>query len=121
MAILPMAITLGIARAELVEEGYDADVMQLAPDAPAHPIAKELVTHPAVGIVDFTGSNAFGEWVREKLAQVSEANERRAEEEARGTGVLLGAEQARQAGALGIIHIQREANQATKRQRVQIG
>ena len=65
MAILPMAITLGISRAVLVEEGYDADVVQLAPDDPAHPIAKELVTHPAVGIVDFTGSNAFGRWVRE--------------------------------------------------------
>ena len=24
-----------------------------------------MVTHPAVGIVDFTGSNAFGQWVRE--------------------------------------------------------
>ena len=65
MAILPMAITLRIARAVLVEEGYDADVVQLAPDNLAQPIAKELVTHPAVGIVDFTGSNAFGQWVRE--------------------------------------------------------
>ena len=39
--------------------------MLLAPDDPDAPIAKELVTHPAVGIVDFTGSNAFGQWVRD--------------------------------------------------------
>lgn len=65
MAILPMAITLRLAREVLAEEGYDADVVQLAPDDVGQPITKELVTHPAVGIVDFTGSNAFGAWVRE--------------------------------------------------------
>lgn len=65
MAILPMAITLRIAREVLAEEGYDANVVQLAPDDAGQPITKELVTHPAVGIVDYTGSNAFGAWVRE--------------------------------------------------------
>jgi phenylacetic acid degradation protein paaN len=65
MAILPLAISVRIAREVLAEEGFDADVVQLAPDAAESPITKELVTHPAVGIVDFTGSNAFGRWVRE--------------------------------------------------------
>ena len=38
----------------------------------AAPITKELVTHPDVAIIDFTGSPAFGRWVREnaKGAQV---------------------------------------------------
>ena len=65
MAILPLAITVKIAREVLAEAGFDADVVQLAPDDPAKPIAKELVTHAGVGIVDFTGSSAFGKWVRE--------------------------------------------------------
>ena len=65
MAILPLAISVRIAREVLAEAGFDANVVQLAPDAPDAPITKELVTHPAVGIVDFTGSNAFGQWVRD--------------------------------------------------------
>ena len=65
MAILPLAITVRIAREVLAEAGFDPDVVLLAPDDPDAPIAKELVTHPAVGIVDFTGSNAFGQWVRD--------------------------------------------------------
>lgn len=65
MAILPLAISVKIARDVLAEAGFDADVVQLAPDTPEAPITKELCTHPAVGIVDFTGSNAFGSWVRE--------------------------------------------------------
>lgn len=65
MAILPLALTVRIAQGVLAEAGYDPNVIQLAPDAPSAPITKELATHPAVGIVDFTGSNAFGAWVRE--------------------------------------------------------
>ena len=65
MAILPLAISVKIAREVLAEEGFDPNVVQLAPDDPSKPITKDLVTHAGVGIVDFTGSNAFGEWVRE--------------------------------------------------------
>lgn len=65
MAILPLALTVRIAQGVLEEAGYDPNAIQLAPDDPSAPITKELATHPAVGIVDFTGSNAFGTWVRE--------------------------------------------------------
>lgn len=65
MAILPLAITVRIAREVIAEAGLDANAVLLAPDEPESPITKELVTHPAVGIVDFTGSSAFGRWVRE--------------------------------------------------------
>ena len=65
MAILPLAISVRIAREVLTEAGFSADVIQLAPDKPEVPITKDLATDPAVGIVDFTGSNAFGAWVRE--------------------------------------------------------
>jgi phenylacetic acid degradation protein paaN len=64
-AILPLAITVEIIRQVLVEEGFAADIVLLAADAPGSEITKDLVRHPAVAIVDYTGSNAFGSWVRE--------------------------------------------------------
>lgn len=66
-AILPLAITVRIAREVLAEQGFDANVIQLAPDTAEALLAKELATHPAVGIVDFTGSSAFGAWLRENV------------------------------------------------------
>jgi phenylacetic acid degradation protein paaN len=68
MAILPLAISVRIAREVLREAGFDPDVVLLAPDTAEAPVSKELATHPGVGIVDFTGSNAFGKWVRENAA-----------------------------------------------------
>ncbi len=63
-AILPVALTVAVARAVLAEEGYPANIVVLAADAPGAEITRELVQHPAVAIVDYTGSNAFGAWVR---------------------------------------------------------
>lgn len=64
-AILPLAITVETIRQVLVEEGFAADVVLLATDEPRTQITKDLVQHPAVAIVDYTGSNAFGAWVRD--------------------------------------------------------
>lgn len=64
-AILPLAITIEIARQVLVEEGFAADIVLLAADAPGSEITRDLVRHPAIAIVDYTGSNSFGAWVRE--------------------------------------------------------
>lgn len=64
-AVLPLAITVEIIRQVLVEEGFAADIVLLAADAPGAEITKDLVQHPAVAIVDYTGSNSFGAWVRE--------------------------------------------------------
>ena len=63
-AILPLALTVRTAREVLSEAGFDPNVIQLAPDTPEKPIAAELATHPAIGIVDFTGGPAFGAWLR---------------------------------------------------------
>ena len=63
-AILPLAITVEIIRQVLAEEGFSADIVLLAADAPGSEITKDLVRHPAIGIVDYTGSNSFGSWVR---------------------------------------------------------
>lgn len=63
-AILPLALTVKVAREVLVEAGFPADVVLLAVDQAGAEITKELVTHPDIAIIDYTGSSAFGEWVR---------------------------------------------------------
>ncbi|MEY9168732.1 phenylacetic acid degradation protein paaN [Sinorhizobium fredii] len=67
-AILPLALTVLVAREVLAEEGFPADVVLLAADEPGAEITRELVQHQEVAIVDYTGSNAFGEWVRKNAA-----------------------------------------------------
>ncbi|WP_029002961.1 phenylacetic acid degradation protein PaaN [Azorhizobium doebereinerae] len=66
-AILPLALTVQIGRAVLAEQGFDPNVLLLAADTPAAPLTKSLALDPAVGIVDFTGSSAFGGWLRKNL------------------------------------------------------
>ena len=66
---LPLAITVEIARATLRDAGFDPNLVTLAADSAEEPIAKELVCHPDVGIVDFTGSSAFGSWIEQNARQ----------------------------------------------------
>ena len=63
-ATLPLALSVALLRDLLAEEGFPRDVVLLAADSPEAPITKELVRHPAVQIVDYTGSNTFGAWLR---------------------------------------------------------
>jgi phenylacetic acid degradation protein paaN len=67
-AILPLAITVKIGREVLKDAGFDPNVLMLAPDEADAPVTQELAAHPGVAIVDFTGSPAFGQWVRENAA-----------------------------------------------------
>jgi phenylacetic acid degradation protein paaN len=68
-AILPLAITVRIAREVLFEAGFDPDAILLAPHAAAEDTAQVLATHPQVRIVDFTGSKANGEWLEQHARQ----------------------------------------------------
>ncbi len=68
-AILPLALTVRIARDVLREAGHDPNVVTLLADSPDAPRTRDLVTHPAVGIVDYTGGSAFGDWVEENARQ----------------------------------------------------
>jgi phenylacetic acid degradation protein paaN len=68
-AILPLAITVEIARDVLREHGFDPNVVTLVADTADEPIAKALVTRPEVGIIDYTGGNAFGEWIEANAPQ----------------------------------------------------
>lgn len=63
-AILPLALTVRVLRDVLTEAGLPRNVVLLAADEPGAEITKGLVTDPAVGIVDYTGSSAFADWIR---------------------------------------------------------
>lgn len=68
-AILPLALTVRVAREVLTEAGLPADAMLLAVDQPGAEITKQLATDPAVRLIDYTGSNAFGDWLRDNARQ----------------------------------------------------
>ncbi len=60
IAILPMAIVVETCRAVLVDFGFDPNLVTLAVDTLAEPVAQHLVDHPQVQIIDFTGSPRYG-------------------------------------------------------------
>ncbi len=62
-AILPIAIVIAELQKVLVENGFDANTCQLAPDTIANPVTKQLAENEAVKLIDFTGSSLFGEYV----------------------------------------------------------
>jgi phenylacetic acid degradation protein paaN len=68
-AVLPLAITVQIARAVLTEAGFDPNVITLAVDSAEAPIAQQLATDERVRIVDYTGGNAFGDWLEGNARQ----------------------------------------------------
>jgi acyl-CoA reductase-like NAD-dependent aldehyde dehydrogenase len=68
-AVLPLAITVSVAREVLGEYGFDPDLVLLAAEAPGEGLAKVLAVRPEIKIVDFTGSTAFGDWLEEHARQ----------------------------------------------------
>jgi phenylacetic acid degradation protein paaN len=67
-AILPAAITVRTIRAVLAENGIDPNLVTLCVAA-ERSATQKLVTHPAVKSVDFTGGNAFGQWLVDNARQ----------------------------------------------------
>lgn len=69
-AILPLAITVRIAREVLAEAGFNPDVVQLAVhEANDTDSVKKLALDPAVRLIDFTGSSANGNWLETNARQ----------------------------------------------------
>ncbi|HEU4511723.1 MAG TPA: phenylacetic acid degradation protein PaaN [Nocardioidaceae bacterium] len=68
-AVLPLAITVQVAQEVLAEAGFDRNLVTLAAEDPADRLAAELAVRPEVRLVDFTGSNAFGNWLEENARQ----------------------------------------------------
>jgi phenylacetic acid degradation protein paaN len=63
-AILPLAITVEVIRNVISEEGLDPNVALLAAEEPGGEVAKAFVGHPDIALIDYTGSSAFGTWIR---------------------------------------------------------
>lgn len=69
-AILPLAITVKIAREVLAEAGFDPDVVTLAATNPNDgEIVQQLVKRDEIRVIDFTGSTANGDWLEANARQ----------------------------------------------------
>ncbi|MCX2922174.1 phenylacetic acid degradation protein PaaN [Streptomyces sp. NEAU-W12] len=68
-AVLPLALTVQVARQVLTEAGFDPNLVALAAERPGEGIAKALATRPEVRIVDYTGSTEFGDWLEANARQ----------------------------------------------------
>ena len=68
-AILPLAITVRIAREVLQEAGFNPDVVMLAAHQANDNMAQTLALRPEVKIIDFTGSSANGNWLESHARQ----------------------------------------------------
>ncbi len=70
-AVLPLAITVQVCQEVLAEAGFDPNVMTLAAEDPADGLAAVLAVRPEVRLIDFTGGNAFGEWLEDNARQAT--------------------------------------------------
>lgn len=62
-AILPIALVVAEIQKVLTENNLDPNICQLAADTFDKMITKELVEHPDVKLIDFTGNSAFGSYL----------------------------------------------------------
>ncbi|MCX5525300.1 phenylacetic acid degradation protein PaaN [Streptomyces bobili] len=68
-AVLPLALTVAVARETLAQAGFDPNLVALAAERPGEGIARTLATRPEIRIVDYTGSTAFGDWLEANARQ----------------------------------------------------
>lgn len=68
-AVLPLAITVQVCQEVLSEAGFDPELVTLAAEDPADRLAADLAVRPEVRLIDFTGGNAFGDWLEENARQ----------------------------------------------------
>jgi phenylacetic acid degradation protein paaN len=64
-AVLPLAISVEIARAVLEEAGFGPALVQLAAEADGQGVAKTLAERDEVAIIDYTGGPSFGGWLEQ--------------------------------------------------------
>ena len=68
-AVLPLAISVEVAREVLAENGFDPNLVVLAAEADGEGLAKPLALHPRIGVVDYTGGPGFGDWLERNVHQ----------------------------------------------------
>jgi phenylacetic acid degradation protein paaN len=61
--VYPLALVVARLQEVFTEQGLPAEIVQLAPDTPDAPITKVLAEHPDIKIIDYTGGNAFGDYI----------------------------------------------------------
>ncbi len=67
-AIYPIAIVLASLQHTFQDLGLDPHLAQLAADTAEDPVALELVRHPSIRVIDYTGGPAFGATVEKEGA-----------------------------------------------------
>ena len=67
-AVLPLAISVEIARAVLEEAGFDPALVQLAAESDGQGLAKTLAEREEIAIIDYTGGPSFGGWLEQQGA-----------------------------------------------------
>src|SRR4051794_28399964 len=70
-AVLPLAMTVQACQEVLAEAGFDADLVTLAAEDPDDRLAATLALRPEVRLIDFTGGNAFGDWLEKNASQAT--------------------------------------------------
>ena len=68
-AVLPLAITVQVCQEVLAEAGLDPRLVTLAAEGPDDRLAATLAVRPEVRLIDYTGGNAFGDWLEEHARQ----------------------------------------------------
>ncbi|WP_413184485.1 phenylacetic acid degradation protein PaaN [Paraburkholderia sacchari] len=69
-AILPLAVTVRIAREVLREAGFDPNVVTLlATDPNDGALVQQLALRPEIKLIDFTGSTQNGDWLEQHAHQ----------------------------------------------------
>jgi phenylacetic acid degradation protein paaN len=68
-AILPLALTVRIAREVLAEAGFDPNVVTLVAHEAGDDVAQKLALRPEVSLIDFTGSATNGNWLEANARQ----------------------------------------------------
>ncbi len=61
--VLPIAIYIAELQQVLEENGFSANIVQLAMDSSTNLISKKLAEHPVIRLIDFTGSSEFGNYI----------------------------------------------------------
>jgi phenylacetic acid degradation protein paaN len=70
-AVLPLAITVQVCQEVLAEAGFDPHLVDLAAEEPTDKLASSLALRPEVKLIDFTGGNAFGDWLEKNATQAT--------------------------------------------------
>lgn len=68
-AILPLALSVAIARQAIREAGFDANLVALLVGAPDGPVARDVVQRPDIRLIDYAGAPDFGRWLLETVRQ----------------------------------------------------